>query len=1071
MLEFILGRPKSGKTTEIINRIKVCIEDGKRTYLIVPEQQAHISETMIATVMPQAARYLKVISFSSISELVASKHGGLTRKPVSDAVKHLLVWHSANAVADQLNEFRGNRNDTSFSDMILSTVTELAAYGISPEDLAQKINSKKSTDEAFKNKFNDIALIYAAFEHDVKEKLGGDIMLKEELQRLLADKLAEFDFFRGTQVFIDSFTDFTSSEEEIIKKIIRQAEKITVAMNLPHRDYDQNHTKSISRTVKELCEYAEANGIETKAEPVAFGCDTRKPVLAELEARIWDFSLKPEERRDFSSEDLEAIKLTFCRNAYEEAEYVAIKLLEEKNSGTSFSNMAVIMRDAEKYKGIINAVFNKYNIPYFYSEKTNICSTSASRFILSSLRAIATGFRLDDVLTLVKTGLCPITDEECDMFEDYCTTWNINGKGFTVEAFNMNPDGYTVERSERADTILAAANKVKDTIIPPLERLYAAMHSAPNTRESMRALYRYIDETHLADSISELCEYELDRGNVRECSDTLRIYDYIIESIQTVARLFDDEKLKLGEIIKAIEIMFTHTDIASVPPIDDYVTIGSASTLRTENIKIAFVMGLCEGEFPRAVGDTSLIKREDRKILSELDRDYRRFAVINEKLSCDELYFVYSALTTPSEKLYITCPTAGIDGKAKAPSVAWSRILFIFKIDEETVETFDLSRIKPYVRDGLLASSDTDSVAADMYEVDPMQARLIFGDRIRLSKSQISTFTLCPYRYWCENVLSLREPKSSEIDFANIGTIIHHIIENYLKENTTNGNVDHKEPEYILERATEITEKYIEDVGVTPPPSVLYAISRFRNTAFYMLRSIDEEFQHNDFKILCAEEKIGEGEKSRLKPLYISVPVSEDFSPTVILGGKVDRIDTFTTDSGIYLRIVDYKTGKDTFNIDKISDGHDIQLPIYLFAATADINQDSSLFAEISGEKEKRIIPASALFLSVREKNGMIEPFRSGFILNDSELLKATNHSLDDKFIVGTTKTKNEDKSPRNHVSEEQMAEIKDTLCETISNIAKDIYSGKAPRRPSSDACGFCKLKNQCPVAVKDKFF
>ena len=213
MLEFILGRPKSGKTTGIINRIKVCIEDGKRTYLIVPEQQAHISETMIATVMPQAARYLKVISFSSISELVASKHGGLTRKPVSDAVKHLLVWHSANAVADQLNEFRGNRNDTSFSDMILSTVTELAAYGISPEDLAQKINSKKSTDEAFKNKFNDIALIYAAFEHDVKEKLGGDIMLKEELQRLLADKLAEFDFFRGTQVFIDSFTDFTSSEE------------------------------------------------------------------------------------------------------------------------------------------------------------------------------------------------------------------------------------------------------------------------------------------------------------------------------------------------------------------------------------------------------------------------------------------------------------------------------------------------------------------------------------------------------------------------------------------------------------------------------------------------------------------------------------------------------------------------------------------------------------------------------------------------------------------------------------------------------------------------------------------
>ena len=128
--------------------------------------------------------------------------------------------------------------------------------------------------------------------------------------------------------------------------------------------------------------------------------------------------------------------MTLCKNPYEEAEFVAIKLLENHADGIDFSNMAVIMRDAEGYKGIINSVFEKYNIPYFYSEKTDICTTSASRYILSSLRAIATNFRLDDMLTLVKTGLCPISDEECDMFEDYCTTWKINGSGFTAGAFH-----------------------------------------------------------------------------------------------------------------------------------------------------------------------------------------------------------------------------------------------------------------------------------------------------------------------------------------------------------------------------------------------------------------------------------------------------------------------------------------------------------------------------------------------------------------------------------------------------------------------------------------------------------
>ena len=1069
MLEFIFGPPKSGKTTEIINRIKTCVKEGKRTYLLVPEQQVHVSETMLAAIMPEAWTCFEVISFSRLCEMIFTRYGGITKKSVDDNVKHLLMWYSANSISDFLCEYKQDKNDSAFSDMMLSAITELSTSGLDPESLEKLI--EESDDEQFKKKFSDIALIYSKFKSDVAEKLGKNIMLKDDLQKLALRKLSDNKFFEGACVFVDSFTDFTGIEEKMLLEIIKSADSTTISINLPARGYSQPHAHSVRDTLKKLTAFAKNNYIEAVDTVIESNGANINSKLAKIEKHLWDFSYRAGED-DSKGIDDSSINMATCKNAYEEAEYVAIKILQEKNAGVKFSEMAVIMRNAESYKGIINAIFDKYSIPYFYSEKTDISTTSPARYILSSLHAVATNLRLDDILTLTKTGLCPISNEECDMFEDYCTTWNINGDGFRKEAFNMNPNGYTLTQNERGKTILEAANKVKETIIPPLDTLKLKLSAADNTEKSIQAICEYIEETGLANSISALCELELSAGNVRECSEIIRVYDYILDSLHTISEIFKDQSFTVGEIINALGIMFANTDIASVPPIDDYVTIGSASTLRVENIKTAFIMGLCEGEFPAAVTDSGIIKDADKNILDALGV---KLASTEEKRSSDELYFVYSALTKPQDKLYLTYPSFSINGRAKAPSFAWNRIKYILGIDKSDIEEFDLSRIKGYTDvQNQKPAPECDTDEANENNVDPERARLIFGDSIRLSKSQISTFTLCPYRYWCENVLRLRENKSAAIGAADIGTLVHYVLEKYLKEfKSEDGKVIHNAPDVILQKASEITEGYIEEIGFIPTPSALYSISKFRNTAYYMLMSIDKEFEESDFRILSLEENIADRESSKLKPIYIDVPVSEDFSPKVILGGAVDRIDVFKDGSDAFLRIVDYKTGSDSFNIDKISDGHDIQLPVYLFAVTDEKNRSSSLFSNLADEEnpEINIIPASALFFSTKEKNGIITPFRSGFILNDEKVLKATNHSLDKSFMVGTTKAKNEDGSPRNYVDSEKMEEIKETLVSTVSDIAKNIYSGKAPRCPSSDACRFCKIKNQCPVAVNDKSF
>ena len=50
------------------------------------------------------------------------------------------------------------------------------------------------------------------------------------------------------------------------------------------------------------------------------------------------------------------------------------------------------------------------------------------------------------------------------------------------------------------------------------------------------------------------------------------------------------------------------------------------------------------------------------------------------------------------------------------------------------------------------------------------------------------------------------------------------------------------------------------------------------------------------------------------------------------VGGKVDRVDGWIKDDKLYLRVVDYKSGKKKFDLANVRMGLDIQMLLYLFA-------------------------------------------------------------------------------------------------------------------------------------------
>ena len=1063
MLTFLLGRSGSGKTDYIIKKIGACVAAKEKTYLLVPEQQVYLSECMLADLPASSALCFEVISFSRLCEIIFSRFGGVTERPASKGARNLVMWQSLRELSPDLKQYGRIRIDAAFTSMMLNTIDELRANSITAEACASL--SEDADDVLLSNKLSDISAIYTCFDENLKIRFGESEYAAENKLSRAAELLRHSDLLSGFNIFIDSFTSFTGEEHAILEQILRQAKNVCISLTY-EKGSRAPHFETVADTFKRLRRYAKDQGIENAEIALEQNARTDKGELCALEENLWNFSVTDKNKPIIDDCARGSIEMYSCANEYEEIYRAALSVLSEHKRGVAYSEIALIMRDPEARKGMIEAIFESLGIPYFLSDRTDLSLTAPARLILSALRCVAHGFNTVDVMTLLKTGLLGIDDRDADLFEDYCYTWNISGKQFTDSAWSMNPDGYVTVMSDRGGEILECANRVRAAIIPPLERLRSRFSmNKGNTTENCRAIYDYLDEISLTEKLSASAEDALISGDVKGAGEILRLYDYIVSALTDISTVLGENKTNAEELCAAMEIMLRNTDIGSVPAMNDCVTVGSAATLRVENIKTAILIGLCEGEFPANYSDSGLLSENDKKAMDMLgiSLSSRENTVIS-----DELFFVYRAMTKPSEKLVLSTCRSSISGRALNPSSAWNRVRFLFPYIE--VREFDLAFIRSLstLNKGEELKTGNDDGAlelptdpSDVVNIDPLYVRMIFGDRLRLSKSQISSFAECPYKYWCEYVLKLREQKVSAISYADSGTVIHYVLENLLKKlKTEDGRLEMIAEDELISTVDALIREYIDGINCPLPPSVMYNFSRIRDLALIMAKSIVDEFESSLFRIVAFEKPISDRKPDALKPMEIKLDET-DSSPVVSLGGVVDRIDCFEGENRKYIRIIDYKTGAHKYDVSKISTGADLQLPAYLFTATIEQNHD------FFGEGEKDVFPASALFLSAEESEGKISPVRSGFTLNDSELLRAASPELDPK-VLGMSIKKDGTPAAKSDFSEESILNINTLMQQTIQDTARNMYSGKAPRTPSREACGFCSLRSTCPVANKD---
>ena len=853
----------SGKSTYTASAIIHDLRHNKNTLLIVPEQQAVEAEQRIADMAEKEnipTLGLEILNFTRLANRVFRRFGGLAYHYIGRGARQLIMWRTLSELSALLAEYKNiSLTDKNILHLMLETVSQCRHYNITPamlENAAHALDNEKTAD-SLKKKLRDLSLIYSLYQTLLHREYDDP---EEDLTRL-AETLEKNDFFGGYTVYIDSFTGFTPQQYGILRHIMRQADNVTVTLGmLPGSELimldslrftDKTLRKIIADEHKKTAEYMLTDSLRFSS-----------PELKLLERYLWDYN----QTGSVYSDEVKHIRLIECDDVFSEAEAAAKDIMRRIRTGGRFYDNIVVMRDAEAYHGIIDAVFDKYGIPYFMSVRTDLKMKPPVKLILSALSIISGRWRCEDMISYIKTGYSGITADECDLLESYVSAWNISGRRWTDEiAWNMNPDGYTDVLTERGRATLVAVNNIRQRLTVPLIALRDSFGADCTVRTASEAVYRFLCGLSIRERSEQLGEDE-----------PAQLWNIMIDSLDQLVSVAPDAAVDAEQYRRLLSIIFDEADIGRIPTSVDEVIIGGAMTFRAGRAGNIYILGANEGKFPQSVADDGMFSDTDRIMLETVGIV---LSPESDRRTSDELFYFYRAATCVDDNVTVIYSSADLAGHALEPSPACGRLRILFPNlkAERYSEMQPLDLIEGYDASFEYAAIYRGTPAGEalhrLYSADPSyQRRLkaldepfvqplntisdetakdLFGGDLHLTQARLDTYVLCKFSFYCRYVLRLSENKRAEFKNVDVGNFIHRILECFMAAVKTDDGIRTGLNDAEIEKiADNIIGEYIGSVMYDAGDRtnrILHLFRRLKRTSMLLIRNLLDEFGQSDF--------------------------------------------------------------------------------------------------------------------------------------------------------------------------------------------------------------------------------
>lgn len=1104
MLSRIIGDSGTGKTAEIARLIASDLAAGVRSYLIVPEQQAVSSEIYMIDRLPDNAPLLfEVTNFSRLSDTVFRMTGGLAWRTASKEVEHLTMWRTLMDTAPFLRN-KPARIDSATVSAYRSIVRDLRAMRLSETDLHLAAANVK--DPFLSDKLEDYALLSGVYHALLTEKYTD----ASELPDRLAEVLKAQHPLAGAHIYVDGFSSFTEQEYAILEALL-ESSPMTVTLAMPPDADLQLCSAEVLHTYGRLTKLAQTVGVPVCDRRMTAPVRCTEPVIRYVSERM--FRVDHASLPAWEGAPSDRLRLVDAPDPREAADFVAADIRRRVEAGARYGDCTVICASTASYEGLLDTAFDAVGVPYFFSSRTGLMSLEPVQMLFSAYAVIVGGWRREDVIAYLRCGLAGVSASVTDEMETYADTWNLRGRDFTAEGgWYRNPDGFgipTEKRKPYIDAILSRLNQAREQFVPPLVALGETADRPLPVCEHITALTKFLLEIDLPAALAARAEEWKAAGDGRRAEEYARLWDLLCDALDTLAEVLGDRPMNADDFAAILKLLLSEADMGHIPASMDEVTVGQVSLLRSEGKRHVYLLGVNRDEFPAKVQDNGTFTEAERLTLSEAGLTLSDS--LDTRAAC-ELFAFYRALTLSEETVTLLWYRADGAFAESHPSDAVVRIQRLLGADYPVLTLSDrniLNRMYApetvYARLGRLLGSDvgdaalaaladhplyggrTDAVGQSIRNTDlyltPATATKLYGERLSLTQSKIERYAKCPLAFYCRYGLHLKTEERAEFNAMNVGTFIHAILEGFFTY-TRREELDfrHLEDAVRLRIVEEVTDRVLSETlprEAAENPRTQHLIDHLRASAYRIVTNLCEEFANSAFSPALFEVNITDRDPAAPAPITFHTPSGRPIYVT----GVIDRVDTYTEGDLTYLRVVDYKTGTQDFDLSDVERGLNLQMLLYLFSLW---KTDSRAFRESVGAKEGgTILPAGIMYTaSLLDESAIKETAplsdadaqarakkvitRSGILLNDEVVLTKTDTSENGAYLPLKKQGKSFTKKALRHLKTlEEMGALMKEVGSVLSKIGEGMESGCATATPLKEgknrsACDLCDYQHIC---------
>lgn len=815
-----------------------------------------------------------------------------------------------------------------------------------------------------------------------------------------------------------------------------------------------------------------------------------------------------------------------------------------REHGYRFGDIVVVCNDTGLRSGVIRRTFVRWGIPVFIDQKRKVIQHPVVGFVLSLLDIIGNGYRDNAVMQLIKSSFLGFAEEEQDALENYVQQFKIRGTlwkkpfsrmgdNYTAEDLNR----FNELREQVVSVIETARDRIGkyNTAGEKIKGLYGFLADDFMMEDRIEAMAKAQQEAGFLDGAAETAQ----SWNV-----ICRIFDQIVETVgeerlsgRALRQIVEAglAEMEIGIVpvnpdsvlvgtmqrtrvgrVKALLVLGANEGLLPLQKTDEgLLSEREKAVLEEMDLQFSRTDDMVKQEERLAIYRT-LSQPEERLYVScsridETGGELRPSAVLRELEQ-----FLQSRAEPDDSVVLGDLEDSSVPEIAVSPKGAISYLTDAFreyledgKLDEDWLyaglwygshEPEELERI----RRGMEFDNKQNALGGQLADA------LYRGDRraIEASASRLEKYSGCPFAHFISYGLRPEDLRVFEMGPREIGDIYHECLMKLSRRLTAPMTGEDGLPE------TAVAPGSAGDAGtVTDPDSRWMKITQEEcreeirrilqeETGTYreglLASGRNESYRAERIVDICSRAAwamIGQVRRGRIREMYFEQPFARgaELPPIrvnageheVLIKGKIDRMDVLEMpehEDGLEtaVRIVDYKTGGDSVDVEHFRSGYKLQLMLYLKAATQKQEvKPAGVFLfkirEIDADADmKNIYPGREAMEERMEDAYKLE----GIVLDDMDLIDAMDTEIGGASKVLPIKyvKKNGSYSGSSGgylFSREEFEELSAQVDQQVERICREISDGNIDIRPKKEtkkdmegnyrtSCKYCSYKSIC---------